>query len=122
MTTYFFDSYALIELTRGNFYYAAYTNSTIVMTIFNLAEFTYSVYNQYGKDKAVEACTKFSECVHDVDASLILEAMEFHSANKKRDLSYADCIGYIMAKKLNIKFLTGDEQFRNFPNVEFVKA
>ena len=32
-----------------------------------------------------------------------------------------DCIGYIMAKKLNIKFLTGDKEFENFLNVEFVK-
>ena len=41
--------------------------------------------------------------------------------SKNKQLSIPDAIGYIIAKKLNIKFLTGDERFRNFENVEFVK-
>ncbi len=32
-----------------------------------------------------------------------------------------DCIGYIFAKQLGIKFLTGDKEFENLDNVEFVK-
>ena len=40
---------------------------------------------------------------------------------KKRNVSMTDCIGYILSKQLGIKFLTGDKEFENFPNVEFVK-
>jgi len=32
-----------------------------------------------------------------------------------------DCIGYIIAKKSGVQFLTGDEHFKDFENVEFVK-
>ena len=41
--------------------------------------------------------------------------------HKKRDLSMTDCIGYAIAKRLGIKFLTGDKEFKDFENVEFIK-
>jgi len=47
--------------------------------------------------------------------------MTFRALNKKRNLSYVDCIGYIIAKQRNIKFLTGDKEFEYMENVEFVK-
>ena len=47
--------------------------------------------------------------------------MKFRLKNKKMDLSYADCIGYIYACENNLKFLTGDEKFKDMDNVEFVK-
>ena len=51
----------------------------------------------------------------------IKNAMKFRLANKKKKLSYADCIGYQLAKEHGLKFLTGDKEFENLPNVEFVK-
>ena len=47
--------------------------------------------------------------------------MEFRVEHKKQNLSMTDCISYIMSKNLGIKFLTGDKQFQNLENVEFVK-
>lgn len=47
------------------------------------------------------------------------EAMDFKIKHKK--FSIPDVIGYIVAKRHKVKFLTGDEGFRHFPNVEFVK-
>jgi len=32
-----------------------------------------------------------------------------------------DCVGYVLAIRNNLKFLTGDEKFENKKNVEFVK-
>ena len=40
---------------------------------------------------------------------------------KKKNLSYVDALGYIIAKKNKIKFLTGNNEFKNLENVEFVK-
>ena len=45
----------------------------------------------------------------------------FKIKNIKRSLSYADCIGYIIALRYGIKFLTGDKEFETLENVEFVK-
>ena len=47
--------------------------------------------------------------------------MQFRAESKSRDLSYVDCIGYVIAMRNNIRFLTGDRQFRNLPNVTFVR-
>lgn len=40
---------------------------------------------------------------------------------KRKDLSYADCIGYTYAKRHGMKFLTGDRQFERMQNVEYAK-
>jgi predicted nucleic acid-binding protein len=40
---------------------------------------------------------------------------------RKVDLSYADAIGYAVSLRLKLKFLTGDEAFKNLENVAFVK-
>ena len=37
--------------------------------------------------------------------------MEFRLKWKDRKVSMTDCIGYVMAKRLGIKFLTGDKEF-----------
>lgn len=57
----------------------------------------------------------------DIDDEVLKEAVKFRKNNKKRDLSYADCIGYIYSKLNGIKFLTGDRQFSDMQFVEFVK-
>ena len=51
----------------------------------------------------------------------IKEANELKLKINRRDVSYVDCLGYTLAKKLGVKFLTGDEQFKDMENVEFVK-
>ena len=40
---------------------------------------------------------------------------------RKVSLSYADGLGYEVAQRMEIKFLTGDEAFKGLENVEFVK-
>jgi len=121
MGKYFFDSYALIELTKGNPSYIHYVDNPVIITIFNLVEFTYSVMLDYGEKKAEEICHKFQDCVVEVSPEIILEALKFRKENHRRNLSYADCLGYTYAQKNKLIFLTGDEQFRNFSGVEFLK-
>ena len=42
--------------------------------------------------------------------------------NKKgKNLSLIDCLGYSCAKRLGIKFFTGDREFKYMENVEYVK-
>ena len=48
-------------------------------------------------------------------------AMFFRLQNKSLNLSYVDCIGYVLARSSGLKFLTGDIQFKDMSNVEFVK-
>jgi len=51
------------------------------------------------------------------------EAMKFRLKMKRKmkDLSYVDALGYQIANRMNIPFLTGDMAFEGVSNVEFVK-
>jgi predicted nucleic acid-binding protein len=52
---------------------------------------------------------------------VIINAMTFRNKNMKKKLSMVDCIAYQTALKKGLKFLTGDEGFKNIPYVKFVK-
>lgn len=118
---YFFDSYAIIEIIKKNVNFEKYLNEDTNLSIFNLAETYYSVLNNYDEKKANEVYEAYKGGVVDLTDEIVKEAMKFRKLHKKEDLSYADCIGYIYAKKNKMKFLTGDKQFENLENVEFVK-
>lgn len=86
-------------------------------------ELYYKSLRDFGKKLADKFYARFLDYAIDFDDGIIKEAMEFrlNMKNKGKDLSYTDCIGYILAKKKKVKFLTGDKEFKNLPNVEFVK-
>ncbi|MBI4116376.1 PIN domain-containing protein [Candidatus Pacearchaeota archaeon] len=120
--TYFFDTYALFEIVHENKNYLPYTkNVTLIITKLNLMELHYRLLSLYGKNYAETAYNKFLEFSVEISDEVIKQANEFKSLNKKKRLSYVDCIGYVLAKISNAKFLTGDNQFKEMENVEFVK-
>ena len=118
---YFFDTYALFEIIHKNKSYSNYLRVGIITTKLNLMELHYRLLMLYGKDIADKSYDRFVVFCVDIDDDLIKTANEFKLSNKKKDLSYVDCIGYIIAKTNNVKFLTGDREFENLENVEFVK-
>lgn len=119
--TYFFDTYALIEIVKGNANYVKFKYAKVVLSILNLAEFHYKILKDFNSKLADELVSEYESSLIEIDVLTIKEANEFRLLNKSKKLSYADCIGYTMARKYGLKFLTGDKQFINMPNVEFVK-
>jgi predicted nucleic acid-binding protein len=119
MIDFFFDSYALIEILLGNPKYKDYKDYSFVFTKLNLSEIYYSflLKNSIKAEKILET---YEDNIIDFSIDIIRKAMKFRFENKKLNLSYADCIGYICALENNLKFLTGDEKFKNMANVEFV--
>lgn len=118
---YFYDSYAIIELVKGNQNYLKYGDEVVTITIFNLAEIYWSVLNDFDENTAENIYRKFRDSVIDIDDETLKEAIKFRKKYKKNNLSYTDCIGYIYALKHKLVFLTGDKEFENLENVEFVK-
>lgn len=118
---YFFDSYALIEIFKGSINYSKYQDVVTVTTYFNLYEAYYSLKNK-GTDTGIDDFFNIIRafCIN-LKFDWIKEATNFRLKHKKNNLSYVDCLGYVIAKDLNIKFLTGDNQFKDLENVEFVK-
>ena len=122
MSKYFYDSFAFIEYFHGNLHYKSYFEEhTGITTIFNVAEVYYVVLNEMGKVMADEMLKTVLSYVVDLDGEIITKAMLFRYTHKKKKLSYADCIGYEIAKLKNILFLTGDKEFKDLPNVMFLK-
>ena len=118
---FFFDTYALIEITKANPNYLIFAQENINITIFNLVEFFSACLNDFSEGKAKELYNKFKNSLVELDDETIFEAVKFRKEHKKRDLSYTDCLGYIYAKRNNFLFLTGDKEFETFSNVKFVK-
>lgn len=120
--TFFFDSYAFFEIIEGNPNYDQFTAGiAIVTTRLNLMELFYGLLVKYDRRTANRYYDELARFCIDIDDNVIREAMIFRVMNKKRKLSYIDCLGYLIAKQRNISFLTGDEKFKDAPNVEFVK-
>lgn len=116
---YFFDTYAFFEIIRGNPKYAKYKSTIPITTVFNLAELNYGLKKETDSREADKLTESYKYALVEVTLEDIKQAMDLKT--KKRVLSIPDAIGYTIAKKYNLKFLTGDEEFRNVPNVEFVK-
>ena len=76
---------------------------------------------KHGQTAAENYYKKFKGMCIEVDDETLKEAMIFRARNRKSKLSFVDCIGYTIALKRRIRFLTGDNGFRDTPNVEFVK-
>ena len=118
---YFFDTYAIVEIIKQNAAYKPYTVLPVTLTIFNLGEIYFVALRDLGEERANIIYTTYRKAVVEIDDETLKEAVKFRKSMNKRQLSYADCIGYIYAKRHSMKFLTGDPEFEHLDNVEFVK-
>lgn len=116
---FFFDTYAFFEIIRGNPNYQPYQDVKAITTIFNLAELNYNLKKEKSKEFADNTTEKYEGLVVEVNLEDIKEAANIKMKNRKMPIP--DVVGYVVAKRYGVKFLTGDEDFRNFDNVEFVK-
>lgn len=121
--TYFFDTYALIELVRGNPNYKKYMFSKKLTTRLNLLEMYASFLRDVGETKADYYYNFFlPDCIEITDKVLKKAAKLWLVMRKEgKRPSHIDCIGYIIAVKSGVEFLTGDKEFRDVAHVEFVQ-
>ena len=125
MARLFADTYALIELLKGNPNYENYSQADLIATEFNILELTYALFRDFGRDEAAKVVKLIRDKIkilptEDPD---YLDASEFRkSANKTgKKLSLIDALGYSCSKKLWIEFLTGYREFIEMENVEYIK-
>lgn len=118
---YFLDTYALVEMIKGNEKYELYKNEELCTCIFNLYELYFNLLREKGKEIAQKYFFQFKEILIKFTDEEIFRASEFKLKFIKNNISYTDAIGYSIALENNMKFLTGDKEFRDMQNVEFVK-
>ena len=119
--SYFIDTYAIIEIIKGNKNYFMFKDVKYVLTIFNLFELHYALLRDYSETIAKAYVQYYSKFLVEMDLAMLHQSNVFKLENKKKKYSYADCVGYVMAKRLGLKFLTGDQGFSGVENVEYIK-
>lgn len=88
-------------------------------------ELAYALTRDYGRERAVEILRLvrvFVDIVHPTDEDYAeASALRIELKRRSRNLSLVDALGYVLAKRLKIPFLTGDREFRELDGVEYVK-
>lgn len=121
MTSYFLDTYAMIEIVKGNKAYEKFSEQELFTCIFNLYEFYFSLLRNFNEEVAKKFFSEFKSKTIEIEDSHIFSASKSKLKHIKKKLSYSDCLGYAIALDYGMRFLTGDNEFKNFENVEFVK-
>jgi predicted nucleic acid-binding protein len=118
----FFDTYALVEVSKGNPNYIKYKEGLkILLNKLNLMEFSYFLIREGCESEIKEFLEELLRFNVEYDDKILVESAKMKFKFSKEKLSFIDCIGYNLAKKHGAKFLTGDEKFKDKDNVEFVK-
>ncbi len=123
-TRYFYDSYAVMAYLSDSPNYRAYFEENDgVLTKLNLTEICYRTIELHGEEAAAQVVELFAKYTIDFAPRDIVGAMKLRLTLKKddRNISYADAVGYYLALKNKLKFLTGDKEFEGLYGVEFVK-
>lgn len=118
---YFFDTYAIIELIKINPKYQKFQDEPLLTGVLNYGEFYYWYLRNKDKAKSMEWFRRIRNELLTLETADIIKGMRIRFENGKRKLSYVDVVGYAMALRRNLVFLTGDPGFEGLPNVEFVK-
>lgn len=118
---HYFDTYAIIEIIKQNPNYKQLQNETILTSVVNLAELYYSMIKEDNQQKADDWMKKLHANIIEIDIDIIKEAMLFKYKHIKLKMSMVDCIGYAIARKYTLIFVTGDKAFENMENVLFLK-
>ncbi len=118
---YFLDTYAMIEIIKGNTHYEKFTGEEVFTNILNLYELYYNLLRDQNEIIAKRYFYQFKELLIPFTYEHLFKASQIKFQYKKRKISYADALGYGIALSHNMKFLTGDKAFKDLENVEFVK-
>lgn len=110
----FLDTYAMVDLLEGRDRFRPYLKDCVT-NHFNLLEMH------------VQGCRVRDESIADVafsrmrSAAIPIEADDVLAASRIKRMvkgaSYADALGYAMAQRRKIPFITGDKAFRGLPGV-----
>jgi predicted nucleic acid-binding protein len=116
------DTYVLIEIARGNTRFSGYLNMEFVITDLTLAEFYAVLLREHNEKTADYWYRKMERYAVPVDRSILVEAVKFRYEFRKEGISFFDAVGYIFSLKNGYCFVTGDKEFENLRNVEFLKG
>ena len=109
-------------MIEGKENYLRFKDLPIITTTLNAAEVYFYFLKEHNQQTADYWIKNLNfKLINIMKLETVIKATRLKFKDKKENLSYTDCIGYILSKELKIMFLTGDSKFKNKENVEFVK-
>ncbi|MBI2077877.1 MAG: PIN domain-containing protein [Euryarchaeota archaeon] len=114
---FFLDTYALIEIAKGNKKFAGYLEDAATGPC-NLLEFHFCLARDHGDEVADRWFGSLRSLLLDLTDADLPAASRLRRAERRRGLSYIDALGYVMAGQRGLRFVTGDKGFRGLDNVE----
>lgn len=115
------DTYALKEIHDENPNFLSCLNGEFIVPDLIIAEFYGIILREYNEKTANYLLNKFQPYIRKISFDIMIKAVKFRYDNRKQNLSFFDCVGYIFAVENNMKFVTGDKEFKDRENVEFIK-
>ncbi|MBS3125905.1 PIN domain-containing protein [Candidatus Woesearchaeota archaeon] len=115
------DTYALVEISRGNPSFSKYEAEAFLITDVILAEFYGIVLREHDERTADYWFRRLAAYSKPMSKELLVESVKYRCKHRAKRLSFFDCAGYIFARSQRIPFVTGDKEFRDVEGVEFVK-
>ena len=116
----FCDTSAIIDFIRSEEKTTPFKNNILITSSLNLMELYYILLRDHGKENAELHTKEWARYTAPVSLETVKRAMEFRLANRKENLSYVDCIGYLFAFEQGISFLTSDRAFAGRPGARMV--
>lgn len=120
---FFFDTYAIIEIIKGNPNYKVYSNEPFITTRLNVMELYYYLIRVKDEATAEKYFNLFIPACIPIGNDTLKNAMKLRFKLRKENnlISYIDCVGYSAALEKGVRFLSGEKHFLGLKNVEFVQ-
>lgn len=117
---YYFDTYALVERQSGNPAYTPYASAPVFCHQTNLLEFAAWVMRVSDEARARKELRLLDANLIEATIDDLIDAAAFHGAQRRQNVSYIDALGYTLAQRHGMRFLTGDKAFKGRDGVEYV--
>lgn len=119
---YFFDTYALYQIAKGAETYTPFqAHVQVHTTLMNLYELHYTL-SKDGQQRLAELFfERLLPCCLDITPEDVKTASLFRLQYIKKKFSYVDALGYVIAQRHGLSFLTGDSAFENVASVNFIR-
>ncbi len=102
---WFFDASAILEIIDKNESYSKFQNTEIITTVLHLAETHNVLLRAHNEQTADYWANNLDFLFLTITPEDAIKASKFRHRYRKENLSYADCIGYVLAAKNNFLFL-----------------
>ena len=115
------DTYALMEIHKGNPHYASLLDERFVISELTMAEFYAVLLREHDEKTADYWHKKLVFYARPADLDLLISAVKFRHEHKKQNISFFDAVGYEFARSNGYKFVTGDKAFKGMVGINFIK-